>query len=190
MSKTIVATTELPKPTVQHPTVGRIVLFNLKAKDGVVTRPAIVVRVWERTDGEMPLVNLQVFTDETNDGLPGITWSTSAHHADGNEAGTWHWMPYQTAKPAADAALATQVNDTDARVDKLASAVELLGKSHKATTKVVTESLRDFTKSKPTNIHEAIQRMKQEGSPLIGPALRQSAGEKFLDWKPKPATKA
>lgn len=74
------------------------------------------------------------------------------------------------------------------RIDDLARHVDALRKGHDATTRVVSESLRDYTKVQPKSIHEAIQRLKAEGSTLVGTALRQAAGEKFLGWKPKPAT--
>lgn len=74
------------------------------------------------------------------------------------------------------------------RIDDLARHVDALRKGHDATTRIVADNLRDYTKVEPKNIHEAIQRLKAEGSTLVGFALRQAAGEKFLGWKPKPAT--
>lgn len=67
-----------------NPTIGRIVHYIL---DDGQHRPAIIVRVWE--DGR---VQLQVFTDGSNDGAPfasGIVWRTSVH--EGTESGSWHW---------------------------------------------------------------------------------------------------
>lgn len=54
------------------PTVGRIVLFSLpvidhEGKPAVVERAAVIARVWERSDGLTPYVNLLVFRDGSND---------------------------------------------------------------------------------------------------------------------------
>ncbi len=88
------------------PTVGRIVLVPVETRvsygDGegpkpgpIVVRPAIVVRVFERTDGEMSLINVRVFTDGANDNLLS-DWGTSLHYSqEDHRVGTWHWMPYQ-----------------------------------------------------------------------------------------------
>lgn len=90
------------------PSVGRIVLYALEGKDRNgqpfrETRPAIVVRVWERTDGEMPLVQLQVFVDGTNDGYAeglNVAWATSVSYDEAGAPGTWRWMPYQLGQAA------------------------------------------------------------------------------------------
>lgn len=80
------------------PTVGRIVYFVMP--DGQI-RPAIIVRVWSDE-----MVQLQVFTDGSNDGAEnagGIVWKTSVHFNQPPDAtspvasGTWHWMPFQLA---------------------------------------------------------------------------------------------
>lgn len=70
-------------------------------------RPAIVVRVWPNEFGPgIPGVNLQVFTDGSNDmrefaegGYPprelvraGMFWATSAKFSDTHEPGTCHWI--------------------------------------------------------------------------------------------------
>lgn len=98
-----------PARRAPRPSVGRIVLYRLKDKRGdIVIRPAIVVRVWERQDDEMPLVQLQVFTDGSNDGVggpDGIVWKTSVHYDEAGAEGTWSWMPYQLGQAAK--------NDTD-----------------------------------------------------------------------------
>lgn len=58
-------------------------------------RPAIIVRVWTLHSPDM--VNLQVFTDSSNDfgahqnGGNGILWATSVHFSDTHEEHTWHW---------------------------------------------------------------------------------------------------
>jgi hypothetical protein len=79
-----------------QPTVGRIVYYNLKDKQGnVQVRPAIVVRVWNDT-----MLNLQVFTDGSNDTEYGnnIVWKTSVMQGEG--VGQWDWMPYQKEQAA------------------------------------------------------------------------------------------
>lgn len=73
------------------PAIGRIVHCVLP--DGQ-HRPAIIVRVWDQYRGldGVPMVNLQVFTDQTNDGFQGGTeWRTSVHFDASDEPGTWHW---------------------------------------------------------------------------------------------------
>lgn len=97
-------------PTIPTPSVGRIVLVPVQTKrslgDGnppvngpVEIRPGIIVRVFDRTDGQMPLINVRVFTDGSNDGVgmfTGAEWATSLHYdQDNHTVGTWHWMPYQ-----------------------------------------------------------------------------------------------
>lgn len=73
------------------PTIGRTVHVVLRDKRGeLITRPGIIVRVWAGSTG----VNAQVFTDDSNDGLPGVLWKTSLVY---DEAGllesSWHWPP-------------------------------------------------------------------------------------------------
>jgi len=88
-------------------TVGRIVLYTYKEADlldgkrhlaGEV-RPAIVVRIWPN---EFPQYgpqgedgyNLQVFTDQENDGFEtGTLWKTSVRLASEVLPGTCHWPP-------------------------------------------------------------------------------------------------
>lgn len=81
------------------PTVGRIVEFVLTDKYGVnQIRPAIIVRVWNDD-----MVQLQVFTDGTNDGpeyATGIYWATSVHRSENKEPRTWDWMPFQKGQAA------------------------------------------------------------------------------------------
>lgn len=85
--------------TEQKPTVGRIVHYVLPdGRSAGHTRPAIVVRVWGGTDGghDMPLIQLQVFTDGRNDGdeyASGIAWKTSVHYDADGAPGTWRWPP-------------------------------------------------------------------------------------------------
>lgn len=64
-------------------------------------RPAIIVKVWE-THREQGTVNLQVFTDGTNDVDPrdpqtnsyakGMTWATSVPYSEEPRPRTWHWI--------------------------------------------------------------------------------------------------
>jgi hypothetical protein len=78
------------------PTIGRIVLAVIQDSMGaLITRPAIIVRVW----GETPdaAINVQVFCDGNgrageNDGLPACYWVTSlAHDPTGKANHSWHW---------------------------------------------------------------------------------------------------
>jgi hypothetical protein len=74
-------------------TEGRIVHFVMDSgpREGD-HRPAIVVRVWDKTAG---YVNLQVFTDSTNDGpenASGVVWKGSRSYSETKEPGTWHWI--------------------------------------------------------------------------------------------------
>lgn len=62
-------------------------------------RPAIVVKDWKSHKYGVPgMVNLQVFTDCSNDVLPGRDgydghlWATSVHYSENKEPGTWHWV--------------------------------------------------------------------------------------------------
>jgi hypothetical protein len=75
-------------------TEGRMVHFVMP--DGE-HRPAVIVRVWHFSgvcDGH---VNLQVFTDGTNDGqanAAGIVWQASICYDANKGLGTWHWIEY------------------------------------------------------------------------------------------------
>jgi hypothetical protein len=77
-------------------TEGRIVHFILnKGRNIGDHRPAIVVRVWRMADGTPPTngcCQLQVFTDDTNDGLPCVMWETSILYDEKCGPGTWHWI--------------------------------------------------------------------------------------------------
>ena len=80
------------------PYVGEIVnyvLGNDSAMPGEI-RPAIIVRVWSEVT-----VNLQVFTDGTNDypayfvsggQIIGVHWKTSIPYSDDYQPGTWHYF--------------------------------------------------------------------------------------------------
>lgn len=84
-------------------TEGRMVHFVMP--DGQ-HRPAIVVLVWHVSGACPGYVNLQVFTDGTNDLSSqgklhpddvdriafGIWWRTSVCYSEGKEPGTWHWI--------------------------------------------------------------------------------------------------
>lgn len=82
-------------------TEGRIVHYVLPNNDH---RPAVVVRVWNKEEG---YVNLQVFTDGSNDRYAypdvvgsilddidrGIMWVTSVYpDLEDKKPNTWHWI--------------------------------------------------------------------------------------------------
>lgn len=73
---------------------GRIIHYVLPdGRNEGAHRPAIIVMVWDKEDG---LVNLQVFTDGTND-YPahlsqGVMWATSVRYDENKAPGTWHWI--------------------------------------------------------------------------------------------------
>ncbi len=88
-----------PAPTSQihtRPSVGRIVHYVYAPSDlgashqhkAGAHRPAIVVEAGPPGSG---IVNLQVFTDQNNDGFGSTLWKTSAHQSDEAIPGTWHW---------------------------------------------------------------------------------------------------
>jgi hypothetical protein len=77
---------------------GRIVHYVPGPNDGFSNpdahRPAIVVHVWDRTS-KIPCVQLQVFTDGSNDGpgkATGLYWATSVAYSEKPEPRTWHWI--------------------------------------------------------------------------------------------------
>lgn len=74
------------------PKVSRIVNYIIASGPAAgQVRPAVIVRVWDDKPTEESLVNLQVFTDDSNDGLDRITWRTSVHQdKTGKTPGTWH----------------------------------------------------------------------------------------------------
>lgn len=84
----------------QAPKVGEIVHYVMPdGRNPGEDRPAIVVRVW---DAASPTIQLQVFTDGTNDSswdgakwtnpeyAAGIAWKTSVRYSHSHEFGTWH----------------------------------------------------------------------------------------------------
>ena len=78
-------------------TAGRIVHYVMdQGRSKGEHRPAIVVRVWpDYFDADsVPLIQLQVFTDQTNDDCQtGTIWRTSVHFdGDAKAPGTWHWI--------------------------------------------------------------------------------------------------
>jgi hypothetical protein len=78
-------------------TEGRIVHYVIEdGRSKGEHRPAIVVRVWRNgyQDGQgVPLIQLQVFTDQTNDDFQtGTVWRTSVHYDAAATPGTWHWI--------------------------------------------------------------------------------------------------
>lgn len=87
---------------------GRVVHYVLESgRSKGAHRPAIVVRDWKQ---ENELVQLQVFTDGSNDGFEvthlinaggheaiikitqNSIWRTSVHYSEDKEPGTWHWI--------------------------------------------------------------------------------------------------
>lgn len=74
-------------------TEGRIVHYVMPSGDH---RPAIVVQVCPKEWGYPPgAVQLQVFTDGSNDGLEytsGIFWATSVQYSETPAPQTWHWI--------------------------------------------------------------------------------------------------
>lgn len=80
-------------------TIGRVVHYTLSDLDldsshkhlkGKV-RPAIVVNDWGANGKPGQAIQLQVFTDSTNDGLPAVYWKTSVMGSETPEEGRWHW---------------------------------------------------------------------------------------------------
>jgi hypothetical protein len=70
------------------PSIGRIVHFVLPSGEH---RPAIIVRIWDFVPTASSSVQLQVFTDGSNDGLNYVEWRTSVHQdAETKAPGTWH----------------------------------------------------------------------------------------------------
>lgn len=67
------------------PAIGLIVHYKPDSTDTFLgERPAMIVRVWTGPDGSpAAIVQLQVFTDGSNDG-----WKTS--RVQGHEPGQWH----------------------------------------------------------------------------------------------------
>lgn len=81
--------------SVQAPSVGRVVHFHFKLDGELVTRPAMIVRVWSDT-----CVNLRVFLDGENDQRPQPTpdWQTSRLLAAEPKEGHWSWPPFVPGK--------------------------------------------------------------------------------------------
>lgn len=84
----------------QVPSIGRVVHYVLEAGPHQGEhRPALVVRVWSDE-----MVNLQVFTDGSNDYYPNqgpeplTLWRTSKHLDPDCAPGTWHWPEYVPAR--------------------------------------------------------------------------------------------
>lgn len=81
--------------------VGKIVHYVLPTgRNTGEHRPAIVVRIWGTPMANTlpPAVQLQVFTDGTNDfahdqsGANGLLWAASVPHSEEPRPGTWHWI--------------------------------------------------------------------------------------------------
>lgn len=97
------------------PHIGNLVNYVLPARSllahkqhraGAV-RPAIVVAINNAAGPpEQQSLQLQVFTDQDNDGLPSVLWATSVHHdQEGKAQGTWHWPELSTPSQPSGAGL-------------------------------------------------------------------------------------
>jgi hypothetical protein len=122
-----------PKPLPPKPTIGRVVLYRLPFKDDKVEdRAADVVYVWNRPDDEMPMIQLHVKLDGSNDTsrLDGVDpaalllWRTSVHYDEMGAPGTWRWMPYQLGQAAKADAIAKDLAD---KVDEIVKRVTAIG---------------------------------------------------------------
>lgn len=85
------------------PSIGRIVHYVLSAHDinKGEHRPAIIVKIFDETPTEQSSVNLQVFTDASNDGMANVVWRTSvSQDPTGKALGSWH-APEVVPAPAA-----------------------------------------------------------------------------------------
>lgn len=82
--------------TEQVPSIGRVVHFVLDiGRSKGEHRPAIIVRIWDVDPKPESLCQLQVFTDDNNDGLPPVLWATSVHQdAETKAPRTWHWPEF------------------------------------------------------------------------------------------------
>lgn len=81
-------------PSQRRPSIGRIVHFVYPDKldsdtQEKLERPGIIVRVWSDT-----CVQLQVFTDGSNDGEPNVAWKTSVVYDEGKRGYSWHWPEF------------------------------------------------------------------------------------------------
>ena len=90
---------------IQVPSIGRVVHFVLpdSSRYAGEHRPAVIVKVWDADPKPNSMVQLQVFTDGSNDGelyKSGLFWATSVHYADPseNKGYSWHWPEYVPAK--------------------------------------------------------------------------------------------
>ncbi len=71
------------------PVLGAIVAYCLDTGPNKRSyRPAIITRVWS-PGSVSSAVQLQVFTDGSNDGLDNVEWRTSRVHGEGE--GQWLW---------------------------------------------------------------------------------------------------
>lgn len=85
------------------PSIGRVVQYRLAQGANIgAYRPALIVRVFDAEEGAAgatpeSMVQLQVFTDQNNDGLPAMVWAMSVHLGEGN--GEYRWPPYVPTAP-------------------------------------------------------------------------------------------
>lgn len=101
----------LPAGYTDQLTEGRIVHYTLPdGPNAGAHRPAIVVRVWDKQHGTC---NLQVFTDEINDGFSQpVTWRTSIRpDPTGRARSTWHFPEKAGAQTSAAKAGGTATPD-------------------------------------------------------------------------------
>lgn len=83
------------------PSIGRLVHYTYATHDVIAdsvkgqSRPAIIVRVWGDAEDPRVTVQLQVFTDQENDGVDrGLLWVTSVQEAQEPTPGKWNWPPF------------------------------------------------------------------------------------------------
>lgn len=100
------------------PRIGRTVIYTLADYDlddghaGYAAgkqRPAVIVEDWgngKHDAHEMSsAVNLQVFTDGSNDGLPPVFWKTSVLFSASPRPGCWSWPVRMDEKPISGEAI-------------------------------------------------------------------------------------
>lgn len=89
-------------PGEQTPATGRLVHYVLDSgRNQGQHRPALIVRTWGDSDNVQSYVNVQVLTDDANDGLPAIMWVTSVQYDPmGLTPRSWHWPEYVPPRPA------------------------------------------------------------------------------------------
>ena len=81
---------------IQVPSIGRQVHYVLpEGRAAGEHRPATIVKIWDPVPAHGSLVQLQVLTDQTNDGYDtGLLWRTSVRYSEEHDPGTWHWPEF------------------------------------------------------------------------------------------------